>query len=320
MICAAPFTIVDEECSTAYTRVLIPCSIRAEIAVWRGTGFDPNPLEVRAHTGGVAMNKKIFALSAVLLFFGCHELHKIDTTPPAPPQGIRAAALDDAVELTWLRNTERDLAGYNVWVSDTYDGRYQLLGSTAGNDFVDHGASNGVRSYYAVTAYDFEGNESAMSRDVVYATPRPEGYGITLRDYRTLPGSAGYDFSTYSIGTYSDNYTDVFYEYYNGYAYLNVWTDTDIQDMGYTESLYEITTAPATGWAPSKSVEAIVGHTYVIWTWDDHYAKIRVTELTPTRVTFDWAYQVAPTNPDLKRAIPADGKRTGRVQSAVESR
>jgi len=226
--------------------------------------------------------------------------------------------MDNAVELTWLHNTEPDLAGYNVWVSDGYDGDYHLLGSTDRNLFVDHGATNGVRSYYGVTAYDFEGNESDISRDVVYATRRPEGYGIQLDNYRTFPSTAGYDFSTYSVGNYEDQYTDVFFEVYNGYAYLNVWTDTDIQDMGYTQSLYEISTAPSSGWSPSKSVEAIVGHTYVIWTWDDHYAKIRVRELTTSRVTFDWAYQVAPKNPELKRSIPGDGKRTGRVRSTVE--
>jgi hypothetical protein len=265
------------------------------------------------------MNKITLIAAAVLFFAGCHELHKIDTTPPAPPQGVRATALDNEVELTWLHNTERDLAGYKVWVSDRYDGKYELLGSTEENLFVDHGATNGVRSYYGVTAYDFEGNESDLSRDVVYATPRPEGYGIRLDNYRTYPSSAGYDFSTYSVGPYDDSYTDVFFEYFSGYTYLNVWTDTDIQDMGYTQSLYEIATAPSSGWVPSKSVEAIIGHTYVIWTWDDHYAKIRVRELTASRVTFDWTYQVAPSNPELKRSVPGDGKRTGKVRLTAES-
>jgi len=265
------------------------------------------------------MNKITLIVAGVLFFAGCHELHKIDTTPPAPPQGVRATALDNEVELTWLQNTERDLAGYNVWVSDRYDGKYELLRSTEGNLFVDHGATNGVRSYYGVTAYDFEGNESDLSRDVVYATPRPEGYGIRLDNYRSYPSSAGYDFSTYSVGPYDDTYTDVFFEYFSGYTYLNVWTDTDIQDMGYTQSLYEITTAPSSGWVPSKSVEAIIGHTYVIWTWDDHYAKIRVRELTASRVTFDWTYQVAPSNPELKRSVPGDGKRTGKVRLTAES-
>jgi hypothetical protein len=264
------------------------------------------------------MNKNILIIAVFLISAGCHELQKIDTTPPAPPQGLHAMALDNEVELTWLHNTERDLAGYNVWVSHRYDGDYHLLGSTEGNLFVDNGATNGVRSYYGVSAYDFEGNESELSRDAVYATPRPEGYGISLDDYRTSPSTAGYDFSTYSVGTYDDKYTDVFFEVYNSFAYLNVFTDTDIQDMGYTQSLDDITIAPSSGWSPSRSVEAILGHTYVIWTWDDHYAKIRVREVTASRVMFDWAYQVAPSEPGLKRSIPGDRNRIGRVRSTAE--
>ena len=88
-----------------------------------------------------------------------------------------------------------------------------------------------------------------------------------------------------------------------------MWDDTDIQDMGYTSSLYDIYEAPEDGWAPSRSVQVIPGHTYVIWTWDDHYAKMRVREVDSYTVRFDWAYQVAPGNPDLKKQLPKDGKR-----------
>lgn len=244
-----------------------------------------------------------------IMAIGCHHPLYFDTTPPSPPQGIVATAMDNAVQLEWLENPERDVDGYKVWVSDRYDGRYMMVGSTHSRKFVDNGANNGVRSFYAVTAFDFEGNESDLSKDVVYATPRPEGYGTKLSDYRSSPTNAGYDFSTYSVGNYSDDLTDVYFESFNGRFYLDVWNDTDIQDMGYTNSLYEIAIAPSAGWTPSKSVEVIPGHTYVIWTWDDHYAKVRVREISPQRVTFDWAYQVAKTNPELKRQIAADGTR-----------
>ncbi len=265
------------------------------------------------------MKSPIALIAAALLIVGCHEPYVIDTTPPAPPQGILAVAMDNAVELSWLRNTEPDVAGYNVWVSDRFDGKYKMLGSTQKRSFVDYEAQNGVRSYYGVTAYDYEGNESDLSIDVVYATPRPEGYGVRLNDYRTSPNTAGYDFSTYSVGKYNDDYTDVFFEHYNGRFYLNVWDDTDIQDMGYTRSLYDIALAPSAGWVPSRSVEAIVGHTYVIWTWDDNYAKVRVREVTQFRLTVDWAYQTAPANPELKRIKTSDGKRDlhGKVRSGL---
>lgn len=243
-----------------------------------------------------------------ILITGC-EIQRIDTTPPAMPRGIVTTSLDNAVQLDWLENTEPDLAGYDIWVSDRYNGRYTRIGTSRNAHFVDYGARNGETYYYGVTAYDHDGNESEMSQDVVYDTPRPEGFGVRLYDYFISPSSSGYDFSTFSVGQYDDNYTDFFYEYYNGRAYLNVWSDTDIQDMGYTNSLDEISVAPESGWSPSKSVEAIRGHTYVIWTWDDHYAKVRIREISANWIVFDWAYQTAPANPELQRTLPPGGLR-----------
>lgn len=258
----------------------------------------------------------LFIIASIFLI-GCKENYYIDTTPPSPPQGLRVLALDNAAELSWVSNTEPDLAGYKIWVSDRYDGKYTYVATVSKNNFVDYEAKNGVRYYYAVTAFDYTDNESDLSADVIYATPRPEGYGTRIDDYRVLPNSAGYDFSTYSIGKYNDNFTDVFFENYNGRYYLDVWNDTDIQDMGYTATLDDIAYAPSAGWAPSKSAEAIVGHTYVIWTVDDHYAKMRVKEVTASRITFDWAYQLVAQDPQLKRGNPDGGIRNLSSKSSV---
>ena len=253
--------------------------------------------------------KTIGLILALTLMIGCQQPFEIDLTPPSPPQGILAIAMDNAVDISWLRNPEPDVAGYKIWISDQYDGTYHVLATVDGTKFMDYGAKNGVRSYYGITAYDYDGNESELSTDLVYATPRPEGFGTKLNNFHALPSVSGYDFSTYSVGNYDDNYTDVFFEATNGQFYLNVWKDSDIQDMGYTKSLYDIGVAPSAGWSPSRSVEAIPGHTYIIWTWDDHYAKMRVREVTSSRVIFDWAYQVAESNPELKRQIAKDGSR-----------
>jgi hypothetical protein len=84
--------------------------------------------------------------------------------------------------------------------------------------------------------------------------------------------------------------------------------------MGFTSSLDEISSSPKEGWAPSKSAEAIPGHTYVVWTVDDHYAKVRVKEAGASRLVFDWAYQTAVGNPELKRSNDnSDNRRLGRI-------
>src|SRR3990172_6174888 len=89
----------------------------------------------------------------------CHGPFVIDTTPPSPPQGVLATALDNSAELRWLRNPEPDVAGYRIWVSDRYDGEYDIIGTTTDVRFIDLGAHNGDRVYYAISAYDFEDNE-----------------------------------------------------------------------------------------------------------------------------------------------------------------
>ncbi|MBI1802908.1 MAG: hypothetical protein HY033_05185 [Ignavibacteriae bacterium] len=243
-------------------------------------------------------------LSLALTMAGCKEaIVQVDTTPPAPPQGIAAFAGDNQVNLVWYPSQAEDVAGYNIFVSTSYDGKYSLIASTTGTGFVDRGATNGTTYYYAVSAYDRAKNESRLSREDVHATPRPEGAEMSLKEYHAYPDVAGYDFSSNSVGPYNDQYTDFFFEYSSGTYYLDVWNDSNIQDMGYTSSLDEISRVPLAGWSPSKDVRLIVGHTYAIETWDHHYAKVRIAGLEPTIVTFDWAYQMQAGNPFLKQGI-----------------
>jgi hypothetical protein len=70
--------------------------------------------------------------------------------------------------------------------------------------------------------------------------------------------------------------------------------------MGPTVDIYDIEIAPVSGWSTVKFVEAILGHTYVIWTWDNHFAKVRISSMTDERVVFDWAYQLVEGEPLLK--------------------
>lgn len=251
----------------------------------------------------------IFAavLISALTVTGCrHFINAPDTTPPSPPSGLRTATGDDFIELFWNEVREGDLEGYNVYVSSSYNGRYDYIGSTESAYFVDEGAKNGHVYYYAVSSYDDEGNESNLSKDVAYDIPRPEGYNVILNDYIVSPASAGYDFSSYAVVPVTDKYADMWFENYNGTLYMNVGTDSDIQDMGPTRSILDIGEAPSSGWSTTHDVRLIAGHTYVVWTWDDHFAKFRVGSLSSSRVVFDWAYQLLESNPLLKRAVGND--------------
>jgi hypothetical protein len=264
------------------------------------------------------MKHILIALTASFIVLGC-EKNDIDTTPPPPPQGIITISLDNAVEIQWLPSQAEDVKGYKVWKSDHYAGRYQLIASTSNTRLVDYGAVNGITYYYAVSAYDFNENESALSKDVVYDTPRPEGVGVVLIDTSTARSLSGYGFAQYSVLSCYDKNTDIFLVDAHGRLYIQVWSDTDIQDMGYTSSLDAISASPTEGWAPSKSAEAIMGHTYVIWTVDDYYAKVRVQNVTTNRIVFDWAYQTAKGNIELKlvHSPRTGGRQLGRIQHSL---
>ena len=248
-----------------------------------------------------------FLISAFALT-GCeHFRDDFYDDPPSPPKNVRTVNGDGRVDIYWDPNPERYVAGYNVYYSYSYDGNYKLIGSTENTHFIDYDANNGTTYYYAVAAYNYDGLESDLSFDEAYSTPRPEGFNVSLFDYNSLPNNSGYSFAKKLVLPFNDAETDFFFENYNGTYYVDVWgTEADIQDMGRTNSIYDISSAPTTGWVSLQSgdnikyTEAIVGHTYVIWTIDNHYAKIRIKSITNGRMVFDWAYQLVKGNIQLK--------------------
>ena len=248
---------------------------------------------------------------------GCHDSTTAprDQVPPAAPRGFFSVTGDHKVYLHWLANTESDLAGYRVYSSPCANGPdcpYDLVGATAGADFVVSDLPNGHTLFFAVAAYDRAGNESDLTYDDVFDTPRPEGFGQVLTDATTDPATSGWDFSAYQVLPDSDSAVDIYYARSGGVnRAVAPFTDTEIQDAGYASTLDAVDFAPTTGWAPSGTVELIAGHCYVVWALD-HYAKFRVTSVGSGRMTMDWAYQVDPGNREL-RARPAH-LESGRVR------
>ncbi|MCK9280280.1 MAG: hypothetical protein M0P71_06655 [Melioribacteraceae bacterium] len=262
----------------------------------------------------------LFIAALPIAFIGCNEFGGgYDDYAPAPPENVTTVTGDNRVDIFWDHNRESDLAGYNVYYSYSYNGTYELLGSTKNNSYIDYGANNGETYYYGVAAYDYNGNESELSYDEVYSTPRPEGFNRAIYDYLKFPNNSGFYFADEEVVPYDSDLSDFFFENYNGTFYLNVWKDSDIRDMGSTYDIYDIKYAPTSGWAPLydgdnvKYEEAKIGHTYVVWTVDNHFAKIRIKQITQERMVFDWAYQSIEGNRELKREViekyrPKDGK------------
>jgi len=134
------------------------------------------------------------------------ELGAADTTPPAPPSNLAAAAGDGEVALDWDDNTESDLDSYTVYRSTTQGGGYSAIASgLSGSAYSDASAVNGTTYYYVVTASDNDGNESSQSSEA-QATPQGDGSGalntyIEAEDYVNASGFA--PFSVQSDATAS---------------------------------------------------------------------------------------------------------------------
>ena len=263
----------------------------------------------------------ISALALGLLAIGCNDSNSTLNPVPAAPQGVYSVTGDHAVEIVWNGVYDRDVVRYNVYRSSQPTTGYAEIGQVAALDnpnldlliynFIDNNLTNGVTHYYAVSAVDHSGQESALSAEEVFDTPRPEGSVLLYSRYSdsTLAGLA-LDASPSRV-TWNSIAADVYLDDFSGIYYLNASdTLTDIQDVGYTASFDEIGYSPANGWSALGYLELIVGHTYVIWTNDDHYAKMRVTAIDPLigRVSFQWAYQTDISNPELAPGLPGTQK------------
>lgn len=267
-------------------------------------------------------HRRTITLAALVLLpallAGCRDSTKPrDTSAPAAPRGLVSVTGDHEVYLSWYANTESDVTTYRIYESACADGPgcpYDRIGSTAGTQFRVTGLSNGVTRYFAVTAVDRAGNESDLTYDHVFDTPRPEGFDVRLTDATVGPATAGWDFSSGVVRAFDAENVDVYYQTSNGVDRMVApFTDTDIQDAGYATTLDAIDFAPTAGWSPSGAVELVLGHAYVVWTHDDHYAKFRVTRISGGSIDMDWAYQVDPGNRELRaRPTPREGSRTRR--------
>jgi len=69
-------------------------------------------------------------------------------------------------------------------------------------------------------------------------------------------------------------------------------------------ALRDVDFAPPAGWSADGQVEAIFGHSYIVLTRDNHYAKFEVKSRDGSTMVMDWAYQIDPNNPELTRRAP----------------
>ena len=95
------------------------------------------------------------------------------------------------VTLAWDSNAEPDLAGYNVYYGTTSRNYPNSVDVGLVNSHEVTGLVPGQTYYFAVTAYDSQGNESAYSNEIPHAIPAvdTDGDGLSDQDETNIHGT-----------------------------------------------------------------------------------------------------------------------------------
>lgn len=251
----------------------------------------------------------------------------VDRTAPTTPTGLYPVTGDQMVTLFWFANEEPDIEGYSVYWRFEGEGDFEFLADVLernfssaeqGRFFVDRGLENGTTYEYIMTAFDRFGNESEATY-IVYDTPRPEGsttlWNIELRD---LGGDFlrynAYDFSEFRRTDWvTDLEADILFSNVEDLFLMEAGDyRTEIQDAGFVP-LEDIDWAPDEGWSGTGTAELVVGHSYIVWTRTNNFAKFQVVYMPATGpdageyVVINWAYQEVTGLPELLRASEPSG-------------
>ncbi len=126
--------------------------------------------------------KKLCSLSIAMLmistFSGSALAQDADIVAPSDVDGLEALPGDSSVDLSWeVATDDTAVTGYKIYYgldSVVEDGGAYTFGAVDAGDVVTYtmaGLENDVTYYFAVTAYDAEGNESEYYSNEASATP-----------------------------------------------------------------------------------------------------------------------------------------------------
>jgi len=115
-----------------------------------------------------------------------------DTTAPAAPTGLSGTPGDVQVTITWNANSESDLAGYNVYYSETSGVQGTKVNTSLipkrTTQFTHTGLTNEKTCYYRVTAVDESNNESNPSSEAA-VTPSGSTGGTVEKVSGSITGT-----------------------------------------------------------------------------------------------------------------------------------
>ena len=132
------------------------------------TDPSPSPTNYYAVVAIDENNNELVSTSALALLE--------DNTPPAAPTGAVGIMTEDGnTTITWSPNTEEDLAGYQVFVSNHANGEYvsATTNKIKQTNFYYYISTNTLNEkvYFKVAAYDFRENRSELSVPIEVSIP-----------------------------------------------------------------------------------------------------------------------------------------------------
>ena len=239
------------------------------------------------------------------------------------PTGLVSVSLSRAVQLSWSTSSRLSdpthFAYYRVYSSifNASQGRcddnlWVLEGTTVSDDFLITGLTNGVRYCFTVSTISTDGHESlwSVARD---DTPRYDSRNVYLDAFEVAPATSGFDFydpisllkGVVTSGTRAG--IDFRLERRsNGLLYF-VPQRSDVSIALYSqdpvEDLTSIDIAPLDNAFSSSAISAVPGYAYVFRIGNvgsATYGAVRVSHVGSDYVIFDWSWQSAPNNPELK--------------------
>ncbi len=252
------------------------------------------------------MYKKIIGLAVLgaILGLGCGRTKY----SLVPPRDVQSQSGDNRITLEWSDVDNPYVVSYRIYRNDGPSGYFYFLDETPYNSYVDDNVENGVTYFYAISSVDENGNESDLTDYDIFDTPRPEGYNRRIFSYSNCKDTggiySGFDFDMDAPYAKDSAGTDFYYDYTNG-GVIYMTEGGYVQDLGPTSSLLDVNWAPENGWN-NTHISLQQGHTYAMWTGNNHFAQLRVISLTGDYLVFDYAYQTDEGNHEL--SINANNK------------